>query len=745
MWQLGHIGLVRVCMDAGTMTSGELSREQVIRAGLNYERVQAHQERIVAALTSGRETTLPIVGACTTSNGAVIPWKTLVRFAEGERLTSAQRRARRAAFHYWCRQHLGTFIPAAGAASRFLASLQRFLQDVNQQVPELNECCLRFFNLTQHIDPIANRSKRLDSLALLSAIPLSSEIKVIPQLLADWGNTETCKDFSSLANVLEIFFTDGREIEHGPMNNSSGIEHDNSTDGMLESNHWRIHWDNEIYGKSVAHDETTSKGKEVHWLEALQSQPPTEARNQSKRLRRDLTEKERLALRCYAAAYVLIHRFSGHPKALVPTTGEGDSFLFLKLVEQIALLPSSVSVYVAPFQQSTQFKAEIESGRQKLIRQAQNVFDLAGTPFAPDWLKPTNQRATGDFTILEQGLDLCTLRFNEDGTAVLADDGSYSSVAAGHGELLNLFPDIAAQWPNLECLHIRNIDNVVGTQQERQQELSAVAETFRLLRDTMEFLRAEVEDFIPTCRSSNNNDKLKNPQAITALKFLAQLIPTAAQGQIFSASMASISMTNGLTVEDFQRVLGNLYHWQPLPENLSVFAKWDWLQQQLARPLSVFGVVRKEVGDVGGGPVFAQLPDGTHVKICLEMPHASKEDAQEYFGNKGRATHFNPVLVFFELRTHQRSHTQNPRSGRIVQPGQLFDEHFWLLARKEFKGRKVCYHETVLYELIGNSARTNVLFVEVPRTLFRPHKTLLDSLGQDRRSYGFDETLKGEE
>ncbi|MFZ9521472.1 MAG: DUF4301 family protein, partial [Silvanigrellaceae bacterium] len=234
-------------------------------------------------------------------------------------------------------------------------------------------------------------------------------------------------------------------------------------------------------------------------------------------------------------------------------------------------------------------------------------------------------------------------------------------------------------------------------------------------------------------------------RVVSALKFLSQLIPGSAQNQIFPANVEAEARVNGLTVETFQRLLGNLFHWQPLPEKLSLFAKWDWLQQQLSRPLSVFGVVRKEVGDVGGGPVFAQLPDGTHVKICLEMPHASKEDAQEYFGNKGRATHFNPVLVFFELRTHQRSHTASPRSGRIVQPGQLFDEHFWLLARKEFVGRKVCYHETVLYELIGNSARTNVLFVEVPRTLFRPHKTLLDSLGQDRRSYGFDETLKGED
>ncbi|MEN9827089.1 MAG: hypothetical protein RI953_2834 [Pseudomonadota bacterium] len=735
---------IGVGLDSGMMSAGELNREQVIRAGLNFDRVQSHQERILSVLTSGRETTLPIVGACTTSNGAVIPWKTLVRFAEGERLTAAQRRARRAAFHYWCRQHLGTFIPAAGAASRFMASLERFIQDVNQQVPEIGECCRRWYRQESGAENIANRSKRLDSLAALAAMPLNSDIKVIPQLLGDWNKTDIFHEFDLLSRSLELYFTEGRESE--TLGNPAHVTHahEQGHENLLDNSHWRIHWESEgSLGNRISGDKNSHR--DVHWLDALQSQPPAEAKSQGKRLRRDLTEKERLSLRCYSAAFTLIERYRGHPKALVPTTGEGDSFLFLKLIEQIALLPSSISVYVAPFRQTPSFKSEIDSGRHKIIRQAQNVFDLAGTQFAPDWLKPSTQNHPAQSTVLEQGLELCTLRFNEDGTPVMNEDGSYSSVAAGHGELLNLFPDIAAQWPNIECLHIRNIDNVIGTQQERQQELSAVAETFRLLRDTLEFLRAEVEDFLPHCRTSDNNDKLKSAQVVTALKFLSQLIPGSAENQILPANVEAEARVNGLTVETFQRVLGNLFHWQPLPEKLSLFAKWDWLQQQLSRPLSVFGVVRKEVGDVGGGPVFAQLPDGTHVKICLEMPHASKEDAQEYFGNKGRATHFNPVLVFFELRTHQRSHTANPRSGRIVQPGQLFDEHFWLLARKEFVGRKVCYHETVLYELIGNSARTNVLFVEVPRTLFRPHKTLLDSLGQDRRSYGFDETLKGED
>lgn len=743
MWQMSGDRTIGKCSDMGDATSGEINREKVIRAGLNFQRVQQHQERVLTATASGRATTLPVIGACTTSNGAVIPWKTLVRFAEGERLSAAQRRARHAAFQYWCKQHLGTLIPAAGAASRFMAALQRFVQDANTQVPELKDFCSKFYSVEDTPQLAAHRSQRLDSLAALAALALPADIKVIPQLLTDWDKTAVTADFTELVGALELYFTEGREAEHRTQNRKNTSTHFTNAatpdNAALDRNNWRIHWESH---SSITGDKSH---KEIHWLDALQSQPPMEALNPNKKLRRELSEKEKLSLRCYAAAYVLIEKYAQHPKGLVPTTAESDSFLFLKLVEQIALLQSSVNIYIAPHQKTAAFKDEVATGRRKLIEQTQNIFDLEGTSFAPGWLKSTNQRTGSDTHILEQGLDLCTIRFNEDGTAVVDENGQYSPVAAGHGELLNLFPDIAAQWPQLECLHIRNIDNVIGTQRERQQELKSVAETFRLLRDAIEFLRCEVEEFLPKCRGANGDELLTHPDAVAAVRFLAQLIPGHNQNLGLPGIPSGSSQQRGLSAESIQKVLGNLFHWQPLPEGLSCFGQWDWLQQQLSRPLSVFGVVRKEVGDVGGGPVFAQLPDGTHVKICLEMPHASKEDAQEYFGNKGRATHFNPVLVFFELRTHQFSHTQNPRSGKIIQPGQLFDEHFWLLAKKEFKGRKVCYHETVLYELIGNSARTNVVFVEVPRTLFKPHKTLLDSLGQDRRSYGFDETLKSQE
>lgn len=134
----------------------------------------------------------------------------------------------------------------------------------------------------------------------------------------------------------------------------------------------------------------------------------------------------------------------------------------------------------------------------------------------------------------------------------------------------------------------------------------------------------------------------------------------------------------------------------------------------------------KKKNDQGGGPVFAKMPNGKTTKICLEMTHAHENDQKQYFGANGKLLYFNPVLVFFEMQTESQQKTD----FKI-----LFDDNFWLLTKREHSNVPVCYHETALYELIGNSEKTNLVFVEVPRTLFKPHKYFLDSVGKSRKAY----------
>jgi hypothetical protein len=132
-----------------------------------------------------------------------------------------------------------------------------------------------------------------------------------------------------------------------------------------------------------------------------------------------------------------------------------------------------------------------------------------------------------------------------------------------------------------------------------------------------------------------------------------------------------------------------------------------------ARPFVMMGQVPNTQRDVGGTCVFADV-EGNPQKICLELPHASPEDRRIFLENPIKSTHFNPVFVVSEIvdQTTINSWSEHP---------------FWLIAKKSWRGRDVYYQESILYELLGSSQYCNVIFVEVPRILFNPHKTLNDA------------------
>ena len=216
-----------------------------------------------------------------------------------------------------------------------------------------------------------------------------------------------------------------------------------------------------------------------------------------------------------------------------------------------------------------------------------------------------------------------------------------------------------------------------------------MSEAFYLVRTAFNVIRAQIKKFI------HNPDlalDTQSQQYLSAIEFLRDFSPT-------------------------------------LLPNMKCFSSADYenLFSILNRPISIFGVVKREPGDQGGGPVFASMPNGNKIKICLEMSHANESDRNEYFGPNGKLNYFNPVLVFFETRTG---------AGDKTDFQDLFNENFWLLSKRYYQNSTVYYHETALYELIGNSEKTNLVFVEVPRTLFNPHKNFLDSAGKSRKSYG---------
>ncbi len=411
-------------------------------------------------------------------------------------------------------------------------------------------------------------------------------------------------------------------------------------------------------------------------------------------------EEENLIVKAYCISQLLIESYSHKPKLAVPATLEGDCFLKLKIEEQLDLFPCLGNTLVVP----NTSKKEI----QNLIYQI-------------------NSKEYDKWFVLEQDHKLSTIRFKRTGEPFLNEEKKLSLVCAGHGELLHLFDNIADNFPASHCLHIRNIDNIIGTNDQQKIEFNIPSQLFYHIRELLELLRKKIP-ILHIKSATEIQDSSLNEKFI----FISKLIFNEEEQQ-------NLQNKTSLSSHYIYNILVKLFHWQSIPKNISNMECWKMILENCEKPLSVFAVVKKEKGDVGGGPVFAQLSDGSKAKFCMEMPHATPKDADEYFSHTGKTTHFNPALVFFEFRTHTYS---GKNLGKKVNFVQLFDDRFWILAKREYNGEPVCYHETVLYELIGNSATTNLVFIEVPRSLFKPHKSYLDCLEQDRNSYGFKQNIK---
>lgn len=717
----------------------DLDKEQVRKLGLDPDRIARHQAHIQTVVSGNADTTIPILGACTIENGGIIGWDHLGTWTAEVAARKGFERARDEG-RFWLSRHAVAMVPAAGAASRYLAELQKYVARLHENAPLLREMVESW--LMGRSFRALNPSERSGVVGALRASEPSSRILGLPKSIVQQETETVQKIWSELLFALEQALLD--DEASGSVGGLTLPVVQRTPVPPFDEASMRTHWETQTEAEGeeamadaemalleAEEDEGTAEETAVDWVERLfRSRDPEAAQEMSLSAIFD----------AYAACVALLHLHGASPKALVPTTNEGDTFLRLKLVEQVALQRCAGNVLVVPAGMQKRFEEEISQEGNALVQEFSNVFNLQGTPFAPEWMRSETPR--GRWVVMEQGNDLCSIRFNMDGQPYVDSNGSYSLVSAGHGELIHLFPRIAQEFPEAECVHIRNVDNVIGAGEDDVHSLGMLGDSFRLLRDALEVIRFELASFLQKSGSSGAVGAWRSFEAFAALRFLGQLVDQSLVDSLLSSVYRDDGSFVGLTPEALYGLLGNVFHWPRIEVTQSRNA-WQQVEELLARPLSVMGVVEKSEGDVGGGPVFVRL-DGKRIsKLCMEMPHASAKDSERFFGKEGLATHFNPVLVFFELRTHTRDFKGHRQPGRIVPVERLFDDKFWLFSKKEYQGRPVCYHETVLYELIGNATTSNLVFVEVPRSLFTPHKTIFDSLGRDRGAYGFDEVLGG--
>ena len=376
------------------------------------------------------------------------------------------------------------------------------------------------------------------------------------------------------------------------------------------------------------------------------------------------------------------------PKALMPCVRDGVSFLAMKHLENAKLPGLTGQVFITPpgMQKAFTRHLEEELGRSHLL--------AAPLPTA----------------YLEQGPALSTIRFERSGRPFREPTGEVSPVPAGHGALAQLFPAALTLFPGTDALFIRNIDNIMGTTAE------VLAATERFL-----CLHRRILTTVQTIRTGLARSDLSLAGSAAA----ALLVTLGLDRQQHEAAPEPLELPNG-PEGALWRLQIMLFHC-----DLEGARTPERLLALYARPVNLLGQVPNIHHDVGGTPCFIAMPksDATghpggskRGKVCLEVVHASPDDQRAKLADHDKATHFNPGFCAVEITADPLHYSKR-------------NHHFWLMAEKVYRGQQVVYYETALYELIGHSDFANTAFVEVPRRVFNPHKTLRDALNRTLASW----------
>jgi hypothetical protein len=157
----------------------------------------------------------------------------------------------------------------------------------------------------------------------------------------------------------------------------------------------------------------------------------------------------------------------------------------------------------------------------------------------------------------------------------------------------------------------------------------------------------------------------------------------------------------------------------PLPasfEEAAPATRARLLRERLDRPLRVCGVVRN-LGEPGGGPFWAEGPDGEVTLQIVETAQLDPDDRHQQ-EQLAAATHFNPTDLVCALRDR---HGRPFDLERFVDPSTVF------LAEKSHEGRPLrALERPGLWN--GAMAGWNTVFVEIADETFAPVKTVLDLL-----------------
>lgn len=275
-----------------------------------------------------------------------------------------------------------------------------------------------------------------------------------------------------------------------------------------------------------------------------------------------------------------------------------------------------------------------------------------------------------------------TLALTEDGQLVRDADGSPLLRPGGHGALLG---NLARS--ETPVVLLRNIDNVLPAGTRRSEAVRWRRVLLGLLLTVRDEIAAALEDLTTTPESD------------------------AEEGE---AGAAARTAAHALLERRFGGAAAPTEGDDPQEEHRRLVARLD-------RPLRVCGMV-PNAGEPGGGPFWVEDEDGTPSAQIVERAQVDTSDREQEAIWSG-STHFNPVDLACAIAD---------RRGRPYDLSRYTDPQAVIVGTKRIGGVPAWVLERPgLWN--GAMARWNTLFVEIPREVFAPVKTVFDLLRPEHR------------
>ena len=273
-----------------------------------------------------------------------------------------------------------------------------------------------------------------------------------------------------------------------------------------------------------------------------------------------------------------------------------------------------------------------------------------------------------DFSVQDRTTD--TISLHTDGTLVRKDNGEILTRPGGHGALIKNLNDHKG-----DLVLIKNIDNIVNSEhREISDEYNKLLFGYLLkLESTIRFFTDNMETF----------------------------------------TYDIIDQVNAFSKEYLFTDIEDMIKDTRLP------ALKKFIYDFLNRPIRVCGMI-ENTGEPGGGPFFVRNRNG----VSLQIVESSQVDLQDPEKKKifDSSTHFNPVNIACSLKDHR---------GRNYELDDFIDKDSYFIAEKTWNGKSIRVLERPgLWN--GAMSKWLTVFVELPREVFCPAKTVNDLLKKER-------------